>query len=82
MSARITLYGRPGCHLCDEAEAKLRELAPDQELVIVNIEDDDQLHSAMLERIPVIDLDGERLAELVQYRRPAFAELLRERLAE
>lgn len=81
MTARITLYGRPGCHLCDEAAAKIAELAPEEALEVVNIEQDDALHAELLERIPVIAVDGERFAELVQYRRPAFAERLRERLA-
>lgn len=56
---RITLYTRPGCHLCEEAKATLRrlELAFDE----VNIELDDALHARYLERIPVLALDGEEL---------------------
>lgn len=79
--ARITLFGRPGCHLCDEAEARLKELAPGEPIELINIELDDALHRQMLERIPVIHVDGEQLAELVQYRRPSFAERLRACLA-
>ena len=48
----VTLYGRPGCHLCDDALAALRT---------VNIEDDDTLLRAYLERIPVVALDGEEV---------------------
>lgn len=80
MSGTIAIYGRPGCHLCDEAEQRVRELAPEAPLVIVNIEADDALHREYLERIPVIFVDGEQLAELVQYRRARFADALRERL--
>lgn len=73
---RITLYGRPGCHLCDEAEARIREIAPDQPISVVNIELDDELHARYLERIPVILVDGRQIAELVRHRKPSFADLL------
>ena len=59
----VTLYGRDGCHLCDDARAVLLELrrrAP-FELVEVDIETDDELHKRYLERIPVVALDGVEL---------------------
>ncbi|HWK28890.1 MAG TPA: glutaredoxin family protein [Solirubrobacter sp.] len=59
----VTLYGRPGCHLCDEARetlARVQHTAPFR-LAEVNIETDDALHARYLERIPVIALDGEEL---------------------
>ena len=65
---RLVLYGRPECHLCDEAREILGELireADDLELVELNIENDDRLHGRFLERIPVIELDGRILSELV-----------------
>ena len=61
----VTLYTRPGCHLCDNARVaieRVRERAPFQ-LVEIDIESDDALHSAYLERIPVVELDGEELFE-------------------
>ena len=61
----VTLYSRPGCHLCEDARAALervRERAPFA-LVEVDIERDDALHRAYLERIPVVALDGEELFE-------------------
>ena len=59
MSAQLVLYGRPGCHLCDDARAVLERIGhPFQER---NIEDDDDLHRRYLERIPVVVLDGEEL---------------------
>lgn len=82
MSARVTIFGRPGCHLCDEAEARVRELLPDEPLEIVNIELDDDLHGRYLERIPVILVDGEQVAEIIQYRREPFAEVLRDALSK
>jgi glutaredoxin len=59
----VTLYSRPGCHLCDEAKATLERVrirAP-FDLHEINIEADDALHARYLERIPVIALDGEEL---------------------
>jgi glutaredoxin len=61
----VTLYTRPGCHLCDDARAALervRERAPFA-LVEIDIESDDALHRAYLERIPVVEVDGDELFE-------------------
>ena len=61
----VTLYTRPGCHLCDDARAALervRERAPFA-LVEIDIESDDALYRAYLERIPVVELDGDELFE-------------------
>ena len=61
----VTLYTRPGCHLCDDARAALEKLRAqvDFEIHEVNIETDDALHVAYLERIPVIYLDGEHVSD-------------------
>ena len=64
----VTLYGRAGCHLCEEALLELRRLqaaGAQFELLQVDIEADERLHRAMLERIPVIEVDGERVCELL-----------------
>jgi glutathione S-transferase len=64
---RLVLYGRPDCHLCDEARAGLHKLIAGGlpvELEEVNIESDEELHARFLERIPVIELDGEIVSEL------------------
>jgi glutaredoxin len=60
----VTLYSRPGCHLCEEAKATLHRLQAERaafEVREINIETDDALHARYLERIPVIALDGEEL---------------------
>ena len=59
----MTLYGRPGCHLCDDALAVLERIRADAPFALetVNIEDDDALLRAYLERIPVVALDGEEV---------------------
>ena len=61
----VTVYGRPGCHLCDEALAVLRRIRADLGFALgtVDIESDPALLRAYLERIPVIALDGEVLYE-------------------
>jgi hypothetical protein len=59
----VTLYGRPGCHLCDEARAALERVRARVSFLLEerDITADDVLHRAYLERIPVIALDGEEL---------------------
>jgi glutaredoxin len=64
---RVVLYARPDCHLCDEARSGLEALRADRldfEIDEVNIETDDGLHARFLERIPVIEVDGEVISEL------------------
>lgn len=59
----ITLYGRPGCHLCDEAREVLLRIRADAPFTLeeVDIERDDDLLRRYLERIPVVSLNGEEL---------------------
>ena len=60
----ITLFGRPGCHLCDDARAALarvRAAGGRFALEEVDIERDDALLARYLERIPVVALDGVEL---------------------
>jgi glutaredoxin len=68
-SARVvTLYGRPGCHLCDVAREQLEAIRAGGiafELVERNIDEDDELLARYLELIPVIELDGRIVSELV-----------------
>ena len=57
----LVLLSRPGCHLCDDARAVLLVVgAPFEE---IDIDGDDALHAAYLERIPVVVLDGVELFE-------------------
>ena len=60
--ARLVLYGRPGCHLCDDARTVLERVGePFEE---VDIESDDELLKRYLERIPVVAVDGEEAFDL------------------
>ncbi|HEX2086588.1 MAG TPA: glutaredoxin family protein [Solirubrobacteraceae bacterium] len=59
---RVVLYGRPDCHLCDEAREVLRRVGePFRE---VDIEGDDELFKRYLERIPVVTVDDQEAFEL------------------
>jgi glutaredoxin len=63
----VTLYGRPGCHLCDDAREALERVrlrAPFR-IEEIDITADDVLHARYLERIPVIAVDGEELFDYV-----------------
>jgi glutaredoxin len=63
---RVVLYARHDCHLCDEARAGLEGLRADGldfALDEVDIDTDERLHKRFLERIPVIELDGEIVSE-------------------
>jgi glutaredoxin len=59
----VTLYSRPGCHLCDDARAALARVRARAPFALqeVDIESDDALHARYLERIPVVALDGQEL---------------------
>ena len=66
--SEVVVYSRPGCHLCEEAMAAIVALHADGyrfELREVDIESDEALLRRMLERIPVVELDGELVSELV-----------------
>jgi glutaredoxin len=62
----VALYGRPGCHLCDDARDILLRVRAETpfELREIDIERDDELFKRYLERIPVVSLNGEELFEL------------------
>ena len=61
----LTLYGKPGCHLCHEAREAVRRvlLGRDVALEEVDITLDPALFARYGERIPVLELDGEVLFE-------------------
>jgi glutaredoxin len=72
----VTLYGRPDCHLCDEAKLAITDLAGGRiELVEVDIEANDGLLATYLERIPVVEVEGRVVSELV-FDRDAFTRAL------
>jgi glutaredoxin len=77
--AVITLYGRPGCHLCEQARAVLLRVRDEHpfELVERDIDRDEDLQRSYFERVPVIALDGEELFDYF-VEEPALRARLRE----
>ena len=60
MSARVTLYGKPGCHLCDDARAVIERVCADVGTTYdeVDITSSPELADAYAEQIPVTFVDG------------------------
>ena len=56
----VVLYGKPDCHLCDDARAVLERVRGELPFALTehDITTDDALHRAYLERIPVVTIDG------------------------
>jgi glutaredoxin len=58
--ARVVVYSRPGCHLCEVAEAQIAEICAEtgDTWARVDITTDDDLTSRFTDQVPVIFLDG------------------------
>jgi glutaredoxin len=58
---RVILYGKPGCHLCEEAREVVMSVRLDREfdLVEVDVSLDPGLNRKYGERIPVIAVNDE-----------------------
>jgi len=64
----VVVYSRPGCHLCEEAVAAIVALHGEGyrfALHEIDIESDELLLRRHLERIPVVEVDGTVVSELV-----------------
>jgi glutaredoxin len=59
----VTLFGKPGCHLCDEARDLVQRVCDGRavELREIDITLDPTLNREYGERIPVLALNGEEL---------------------
>jgi glutaredoxin len=78
----VTLYTRVGCHLCERAEAVLREAqaATPFELQLVDVDGDPELTRRYGVRVPVVAIDGvehfefevphDQLVQLLEERTP------------
>ena len=73
----LTLYSRPGCHLCDEMKAivasAVRTIATRVTVEEIDISTDPELESRYGVEIPVLLVDGRKAAKY----RVSEAELLR-----
>jgi len=60
VTARITLYSRPGCHLCDDARVVIERVCADlgESYDERSIDDDPALKERYADEIPVTLVDG------------------------
>ena len=61
MSHELTLVGREGCHLCDDARVAVNDVLadfPSVTLVEASIDTDDELRHRYHDEIPVVLIDG------------------------
>jgi glutaredoxin len=71
----VTIYSRPGCHLCEEAKTLIAPLLEEfgARLTEINIDEDAQLRALYNYDVPVIFLGTRKAAkhrvDLVQFRR-------------
>lgn len=58
--ARVTLYSRGGCHLCDEARAVIEAVCAElgESYVEVDIDTDPALRERFTDEVPVTFVDG------------------------
>ncbi|MEU6488150.1 glutaredoxin family protein [Streptomyces sp. NPDC046887] len=58
----VTLIGKPGCHLCEEARTVVAAVCEEARAVWEerDITRDEELHRAYWEQIPVVLVDGEQ----------------------
>ena len=71
----VTIYSRPGCHLCEEAKSRIAPLLQEfgARLTEINIDEDAQLRARYDFDVPVIFLGARKAAkhrvDLIQFRR-------------
>jgi glutaredoxin len=58
--AKVVIYTRPGCHLCDEAKAEIARARSSHlfDLAEINIDNDDELTRRYGYDIPVVTING------------------------
>jgi glutaredoxin len=58
----VTLIGKPGCHLCDDARAVIEKVAGELGSAVeeLDITKDEDLYREYWEQIPVVLVDGEQ----------------------
>ncbi len=60
MTARVTLYTRPGCHLCDAAREVVERVCADlgEAYDEIDIDRDPELRQRFTDEVPVTFVDG------------------------
>ncbi|WP_232792464.1 glutaredoxin family protein [Actinacidiphila yeochonensis] len=58
----VTLIGKPGCHLCDDARTVVTKVAAETGAAVaeLDITQDTELYDRYWEQIPVVLVDGEQ----------------------
>jgi glutaredoxin len=58
----VTLIGKPGCHLCDDARVVIEKVAGELGAAVDerDITQDEELYRKYWEQIPVVLVDGEQ----------------------
>jgi glutaredoxin len=61
---RVTIYSRPGCHLCDDMKDLVRKVSQTIPLTLedIDIYGDDELEARFGLEIPVLFVEGKRVA--------------------
>lgn len=61
---KLTLFSRRGCHLCEVMQAAVERLAPHYRftLEVIDIDRDPALQARYSWEVPVLCVDGERIA--------------------
>lgn len=63
---KLTIYSKPGCHLCDEMKAIVERVLRDREQILfeeVDISNDGRLIDLYETEIPVLTIDGKKVAK-------------------
>ncbi len=64
-NVQVVLYGKPGCHLCEEAYetlCRVQVLKP-CELTLIDIRTDPELFAEYAESIPVVEVAGKQFCK-------------------
>jgi len=60
---KVVFYTRPGCTLCEEGRTIVARVCAGLEWEEVNVDDDGALRAAYGEFVPVVEVDGRRVAQ-------------------
>jgi glutaredoxin len=60
VTARVTVYSRAGCHLCEQAEEVVAAVCAElgERYTVVMVDDDPELRARFTDEVPVTFVDG------------------------
>jgi glutaredoxin len=65
VTSRVTLYVRPGCHLCDDARQVVETVCAEADATWDEVDIDsagsDSLRERMTDIVPVVEVDGHQV---------------------